>query len=62
MLRNLNYIDAFIIVSSPIHHPLVTAAWCNSPGDPWNQHVGFSYGNKKEGVSLVWVRFPSVCE
>ena len=27
MLRNLNYIDTFIIVSSLIHHPLVTAAW-----------------------------------
>ncbi len=27
MLRSLNYIDTFIIVSSLIHHPLVTAAW-----------------------------------
>jgi len=32
MLRNLNYIDTFIIVSLPIHHPLVTAAWLTIPG------------------------------
>ena len=61
MFRNINYIDAFIIVSSPIHHPLVTAAWLPIPGYLWNQHVGFSYVNTQEGVS-VWVRRPSFCE